>query len=220
MWLCLFIKIVPRMLRVPFPELGRSTNPAAIACHKYRRRHAFDAVNQRQQEVRYAFTRKSNRGRGKLFLDLFHNPGPNRGEPWQIRVCCNHCRWETVDDMPCSNIATDKYIIRTFKWYKCPVDEKKGKKARAKQRLFVPLDVEWKAKSIPRSKIDNDRTKDYRRNRKNQKRRTNRGENMKEGKQGQSSFSSMERFSRMTSSKSREPRRFLSSSLATFCTVP
>lgn len=157
-----------------FWELGRSTNPSAIAYHKYRSRHAFDAANQRQQEVRYAFTRNSNRGRGKLFLDLFRNPDPNRGEPSQIRVCCNHCRWETVDDMPYFHIATDKYIIRTFKCTKCPVDEEKGKNARAKQRLFVPIDAEWKAKSIPRAKIDIDRHKDYRRNWKNQKRRTKR----------------------------------------------
>lgn len=84
--------------------------------------------------------------------------------------CCKFCGWETVDDMPYIHIATDKYVMRVFKCIKCPVDEETGKKAGTRQRLFVPIDAEWKTKSITRKKIDNDRCKDYRRNWRNQQR--------------------------------------------------
>lgn len=158
-----------------FSQLGRSENPAAIAYHKYRSRRAFDAANKSQRDVEYAFTRKSNRNRGKFFLQLFRNPDPKRSEPLEVRVRCSHCGWETADNMPYFHIATDSYVMRTFKCAKCPVGVKKGGKSRAKQRLFVPIDANWKVKSIARSKIDNDRNRDYRRDWKIQKKKKKKG---------------------------------------------
>lgn len=157
-----------------FSQLGRSENPIAIAYHKYRSRHAFDAAKESQRNVGYAFTRKSNRNRGKLFSQLFRNPDPKRSEPSEIRVKCTYCGWKTVDDMPYFHIATDKYVMRTFKCAKCPVDVKKSGKSRPKQRLFLPIDANWKTKSIARSKIDNERNSNYRRNWKIQKRKERR----------------------------------------------